>query len=237
LSSILKALKRIEEKSSRTDSFFTMPKTTDTQQVNNSKARWRWLIPGGVIGFLILLFIAIATINLFSRRQPIITNKFPAEVSDNQKERPASLLVNSNIFKAKIPPRSKNQVESSPKKAQLAKNQTKSSPSTVDTKEMPTKARLKRQRRRSISEIRVCRLPSAVPSRGRRQRLKCRSKRGPHQRRRTPKKQSRPEASHRANQRPKPNNRIEPGPMTDWMTPNSNFRPWHGSVMPPSVWR
>ena len=162
MSSILKALKRIEEKSSRTDSFFTMPKTIDTQQMNNSKARRRWLIPGVVIGFLILLVIAIATINLFSRRQPIITNKFPAGVSDNQKDRPASLLVNSNIFKAKIPPRSINQVESSPKKAQLAKNQTKSSPSTVDTKEMPTKARFKAPK--ATVDQRNTSLPTAVRS-------------------------------------------------------------------------
>ena len=141
MSSILKALKRIEEKSSRTDSFFTMPKTIDTKQVNNSKARRRWLIPGLITGSLILLAISIATINLFSQRQPIITKKFPAGVSDQQKERPASLLVKPNIIKAKIPPRSNSRAESGPKKTQLAKSQTKSSPPAVDTKEMLAKAR------------------------------------------------------------------------------------------------
>jgi hypothetical protein len=141
LSSILKALKKIEEKSSRTDSFFTMPKTIDTQPQNNSKTRRRWLIPGVIIGFLILLVLAIATIDLFSRRQPIITKKFPAEVSDKQTQRPASLMVKSNIFKAKIPPRSINRAKSGPKRTQLAKNQTKSSPPAVDTKEIPAKAR------------------------------------------------------------------------------------------------
>ena len=141
MSSILKALKKIEEKSSRTDSFFTMPKTIDTKQVNKSKARPRWLIPGLIAGFLILVVIAIATINLFSQRQPIITKKFPAGVSDQQEDSPASLLAKSNIFKAKMPPRSKSRAESRSMKAKLAKNQTKSSPPAVDPKEMLAKAR------------------------------------------------------------------------------------------------
>ena len=141
MSSILKALKKIEEKSSRTDSFFTMPKTIDTKQVNKSKARPRWLIPGLIAGFLILVVIAIAAINLFSQRQPIITKKFPAGDSDQQKDSPASLLAKSNIYKAKMPPRSKSRAESRSMKAKLAKNQTKSSPPAVDPKEMLAKAR------------------------------------------------------------------------------------------------
>ena len=126
MSSILKALKRIEEKSPLTDSFFIMPKTIDTKQVNKSKARRRWLIPGLITGSLILLVIAIATINLFSQRQPIITKKFPAGVPGEQREDPASLLEKSNIFRAKIPPESTNLTEKPPRKAQLAKNQRKS---------------------------------------------------------------------------------------------------------------
>ena len=141
MSSILKALKRIEVQSSRTDSFFTMPQTIDTQQVNNSKARRRWFIPGLITVSLILLVIVIAAIILFSQRQPITTKKFPAGVSDKQKEGSASLLEKSNIFKAKIPSGSRNQAQSSPKKAQLAKNQIKSSLPAVDTKETPAKVR------------------------------------------------------------------------------------------------
>ena len=139
MSSILKALKRIEVQSSRTDSFFAMPKAIDTKQVNNSKARRRWFIPGLIAVSLILLVIVTTAIILFSRRQPIITKKIPAGLSGKQKEGPAALLEKSHIFKAKIPPASKNLAQSAPTKAQLAKNQINSSLPAVDTKEKPAK--------------------------------------------------------------------------------------------------
>jgi hypothetical protein len=88
---------------------------------------------------LVLLLIVIAAIILFSRQQPIITKKFPTGVSENQKENSASLLEKSNIFKAKIPPGSKNLAESPPKKVQLAKNQMKSTAPPGNVKEMPAK--------------------------------------------------------------------------------------------------
>ena len=139
MSSILKALKRIEVQSSRSDSFFSMPKTSDTKQANNSKARRRWFSPSLMTVSMVLLVIAIAAIILFSRHQPIVTKKFPTGVSGNQKENPASLLENSNIFRAKIPPGSKNLAESPPKKAQLAKNQMKSTAPPGNVKEMLAK--------------------------------------------------------------------------------------------------
>jgi len=116
-----------------------MPKTSDTKQTNNSKARRRWFSPSLIIVSLVLLVIAIAAIILFSRHQPIVTKKFPTGVSGNQKENPASLLENSNIFRVKIPPRSKNLAESPPKKAQLAKNQMKSTAPPGNVKEMLAK--------------------------------------------------------------------------------------------------
>ena len=139
MSSILKALKRIEVQSSRSDSFFSMPKTIDTKQANNSKAKRRWFSPRLIIVSLVLLLIVIAAIILFSRQQPIITKKFPTGVSENQKENSASLLEKSNIFKAKIPPGSKNLAESPPKKVQLAKNQMKSTAPPGNVKEMLAK--------------------------------------------------------------------------------------------------
>jgi len=139
LSSILKALKRIEVQSSRSDSFFTMPKAIDTKQVNHSKARRRWFIPSLITVSLVLLVIAIAAIILFSRRQPIITKKFPAGVSEKQQANPASFLEKSNIFRAKIPPGSTNLAESPPKKVHLAKNPIKSTPLPGNIKEMPAK--------------------------------------------------------------------------------------------------
>jgi glucan-binding YG repeat protein len=141
LSSILKALKRIEVQSSHSDSFFTMPKTIDTKQANNSRARRRWFIPSLITVSLVLLVIVIAVIILFSRRQPIITKKFPAGVLEKKKENPASLLEKSNIFRAKIPPGSISPAASPPKKAQLAINQIKSTAPAGSVKEMPAKTR------------------------------------------------------------------------------------------------
>ena len=140
MSSILKALKRIEVQSPRSDSFFTMPKAIDTKQANNSKAKRRWLIPSLITVSLVLLVIVIAAIILFSRRQPIITKKFPTGVSEKQKENSALLLGKSNIIRAKIPPGSTNRTESPPKKAQLAKNQIKSTVPPGNVKEMPAKS-------------------------------------------------------------------------------------------------
>jgi hypothetical protein len=215
LSSILKALKRVELQSSRSDPFFTMPKASDTKQAINSNSRRRWFRPGLITVFLVLLVIVMAAIILLSRRQPIITKKFPTGISEKQKENPASLLGKPNIFRAKIPPGSTNLTESPPEKAPLAKNQIV-----------------------SISKIQNRLPPSPSPSRGRRQRLNSRCKKGPHRKiRRPPKNQSRWEASHQASLRQKPKTRTEPAPMTESTTPTLNFRHWHGSMMPPNGWQ
>jgi hypothetical protein len=140
LSSILKALKRIETQSPRSESFFTMPKTFDTKQANKSKTRRRWFVPGLITAFLILLVIVVAAIILFRQRKPIITKKFPAGVSVKQKENPASLLEKSNAFRAKIHPGSTNLTESLPRKAQLVKKQIKSTVSPGKVKKTPAKA-------------------------------------------------------------------------------------------------
>jgi hypothetical protein len=137
----LKALKRVEVQTSHSDSFFNMPKTSDTKQANTSNERRRWFIPGLMTSFLVLLIIVIAAIILFSRRQPVITKKFPAGVTQKQKENPPSLLEKSNIYRAKIPSGFTNLSESPSKKAPLAKNQIQSAVPADNVKEMPAKAR------------------------------------------------------------------------------------------------
>ena len=129
--------------SSRSDPFFTMPKTSDTKQPNDSNARRRWFVPGLITIFLVLVVIVFAAILLFSRRQPLSTKKFPAGVTENQKEIAALLSEKSIIFRAKIPPGSANLTESPSKKTQLAKNQIKSSVPADNVKAMPAKARSK----------------------------------------------------------------------------------------------
>ena len=146
MSSILKALKRIEVQSSHSDAAFTRPETSDTIGANNSITRRPWFIPALITVSVVLLVIVATAIILFNRRQPITAKKFPAGVSGNQNEVPASSLEKSSIFRAKIPPRSKSPTESSPKKAQLAKNQMKLTDPAVAVKETPAKAPSKKSK-------------------------------------------------------------------------------------------
>ena len=104
--------------SPRSESFFTMPKKTiDKNQANDPKTSRRWFVPSLIAAFLVLLIIVVAAIIFFSRRQPLITKKIPAGVSEKQKEDSVSLLGKSNIFSAKISPGSTNLNGNSPKKA------------------------------------------------------------------------------------------------------------------------
>jgi len=141
LSSILKALKRIEVQSSPSDSIFTMPKTIDTKQANNSKARRRWFFPSLIIVSLALLVVVIAAIIFFGRQKPIITKKFPGGVSANQGEKSTGLLAKSNIFRAKIPPEPKNQTKSRSKQVQPANNRIKPGASVGTPKQGAVKTR------------------------------------------------------------------------------------------------
>jgi len=140
LSSILKALKKVEGQSSRSDSFFTMPKTIDKNKADSSKARQRWFIPGFITVVSILLIVVIAAFFLFSWQKPIVTKKFPVGSPAKEKDTPPSLLAKSNIFRAKIPPKSKNLTGSLPTKNQLAKNTTKSTVPAGNVKKLPVKA-------------------------------------------------------------------------------------------------
>ena len=135
MSSILKALKRIEVQSSRSDSFFTMPKTADTKPEKNPKARRRWFLPSLIIVSLTLLVFVIAAIIFFSRQKPIITKKFPGDVSPQQGEKSTGLLAKSNIFRAKITQEPKNQTKSRPKQVQPANNRIKPDASAGTAKE------------------------------------------------------------------------------------------------------
>ena len=108
--------------SSRSDSFFTMPKTVDMKPKKNQKARWRWLIPSLIVFFLTLLVVVIAAIVFLGRQKPIITKKFPDDVSAKQGEKATGLLVKSNIFRAKIIQAPGNQTKSRPKLNQPVSN-------------------------------------------------------------------------------------------------------------------
>ena len=122
MSSILKALKRIEVQSSQSDSFFTMPKTVEVIPEKNTKSGRRWVLPGLILIFLTLLVFVIAAIILSGRQKPIITKKFESEVSTKQRQMATGSSAVSKIFRAKIPQVPSDQIRSRPNRVQPANN-------------------------------------------------------------------------------------------------------------------
>jgi hypothetical protein len=143
VSSILKALKRIEARTPQSEEFFTMPQTIDRKAANNSRSKRRWFVPG-LIGFIliVLVFIAAAII-IIKRRQPIVAKKMPPGVFEKQKENPALISKGSNVYKAKIPISATKPTESPIRTANLSKNNIKSASPAGNTNEIATDARSK----------------------------------------------------------------------------------------------
>lgn len=141
MSSILKALKRIEVRSPRSEEFFTMPQTIDRKAANSSKTKRRWFVPGLIGFFLVVLVIIVAAIIIVNRRQPIVAKKLPPGVLEKQKGNPASILEESNIYKAKIPISATNPTASPTKTANLLKNKIKPASPAGNKKESAADAR------------------------------------------------------------------------------------------------
>jgi hypothetical protein len=114
-----------------------MPKMTDTKPAKKSKARRRWFFPSLIIAALALLVAVTATTLLFSRRNPIITKKFPVGVSAKQGNNSTSPSAQSNIFRAKIPHATTNLSESRSKRVQPAEEKTESGAVAGEIKESP----------------------------------------------------------------------------------------------------
>ena len=119
MSSILKALKKIEAESPPDQSYPSFPQTIDAKKADSTKTTKRWYAHRLTAAFSILLVISIAAGVVFSQRQRILPKLFPAGPSDNKKNNVASPPQKSNTYRAKIP--------SPPKKtaATLAKQTTK----------------------------------------------------------------------------------------------------------------
>jgi len=152
LSSILKALKKIEEESPPPQSFPSLPKAIDTKQAINSKARKRWLVRRLITSFLILLVIMVAAVILFSQRQRMIAKIFPPGSSVAKKEKVVSTSDNSNLFRAKIPPASAKPAAGPPKQTRPAKREIKpTAPGSnvkkiqADTRSLPPEAGIGRR--------------------------------------------------------------------------------------------
>lgn len=123
MSSILKALKKIEVQPSRSDSFFTMPESIDTFQEKDFKARRRRRIRRLAAIILILLIVFVTAIIFFNQRRLLITKIYPAGVSRTTKQESSPTSAGSNIFRAKMPPVAKKAVKSPIEEARLAKKE------------------------------------------------------------------------------------------------------------------
>lgn len=133
MSSILKALKKIEVQSSRSDSFFTMPEGVDKNPEKDPGERRRRHTGRLIAIILILLIVFIAAIIFFNKRHVLITKIFPAAENGKNEQDSSITSAGSNIYRAKIPTAVTGAAQSPSKETRLAKKQTSSSPAGKKT--------------------------------------------------------------------------------------------------------
>ena len=133
MSSILKALKKIEENSPPPQSYPSLPNPVDSKQARRSKNRRRWRRL--LFLFFILLMIAIGTIIIFNQRQPIIAKLVSIVSSQGPSDSEPSKSSPSGTYRAKIPPQSPKSAKRNPLAARQAKEKTdKTVPADRDKK-------------------------------------------------------------------------------------------------------
>jgi len=104
LSSILKALKRIEGQAPPPQSFPGLPDSVDARQAVNSHARKRWLRRRIITVSLVLLVIAVTAVIVFQWRQFLTSKIFPAGSPATKKRARKAPEENPKIYRAKIAP-------------------------------------------------------------------------------------------------------------------------------------
>ena len=104
MSSILKALKRIEGQTPPPQSFPGLPDSVDAKQAVNSNARKRWQQRRLITVSLVLLVIAVTAVIVFQRRQFLTAIIFPAGSPATKIKEGNVPEKKSKIFKAKISP-------------------------------------------------------------------------------------------------------------------------------------
>jgi hypothetical protein len=102
LSSILKALKKIEEDSPPLQTHPSLPKPIDSKQALNSNTRKRRRLRKLLYLVIALLVIAVATVILFSQRRLIIAKISSVLSSEVPKASEASTPNRSNVYRAKV---------------------------------------------------------------------------------------------------------------------------------------
>ncbi len=106
MSSILKALKKVEAQSARSEQFFEMSEPVDNNREGKSPGRRRRLIRGWVAGLLLLLLlIFIAAVMFSDRKRLAIYERLPSVITAVfDRNEPKTSATDDRIFRAKIPP-------------------------------------------------------------------------------------------------------------------------------------
>ena len=125
MSSILKALKRIEGQPPPPQSFPALPDSVDAKQVINSNARKRWRLRRIITVGLVLLVIVVTAVLVFQRRQFVTSKIFPAGSPATKPKISKAPEEKSKIFRAKILPATVKQAPKIPEPTQPARQQTK----------------------------------------------------------------------------------------------------------------
>jgi hypothetical protein len=103
LSSILKALKKIEEDTQPPQSYPSLPNLIDSKQALNSNARKRRRLRRLLYLVLILLVVAVATIFLFNQRQFIIAAIFSLVSAESPPAGDGYRSAQTKVYRAKVP--------------------------------------------------------------------------------------------------------------------------------------
>jgi len=122
LSSILKALKRIEGQSPPPEKFPALPESVDAKQAVSTNARKRWRLRRVITSSLVLLIIVITAVVVFQQRKLITAKIFPPPPPATHPQKNQAAGEKSKMFRAKIPPAT---VRQAPKKSAAPGQKTK----------------------------------------------------------------------------------------------------------------
>ena len=121
MSSILKALKRIEGQTPAPQSFPALPDSVAAKQAVNSNARKRWLQRRFITVSLVLLAVVVTTVIVFQRRSFITSKIFPAGSPATKQQKSQAEEEKSKIFRAKISPATVKRSTKKPEPTQPAR--------------------------------------------------------------------------------------------------------------------
>ncbi len=127
MSSILKALKKIEEESPPPEAFPSLPQPIDSRKVINSKTIKRRRLRRTLTVLILLAVLVAAAGILFSQRRLIIAKILPTAAPTNRSAGTAETPPANKIYKAKITAAPGKSAQMRPAESRQPKNQTKSS--------------------------------------------------------------------------------------------------------------